>query len=230
MAVLALLAVVTLTSALRVVLPLGPAFPLKAAGYCVAIAGIAASRIRPANHPFARLGAANQVTAARAVFVAIIAATIGESADIIVAESTAAAAVAVTVMDGIDGWLARRTGMSSAFGARFDMEVDAFLILVLSILAWQDGKAGPWVVLSGALRYMFVAAGWVWPWMERPLEPSLRRQTVCVVQVVALIVVLEPFVVPPFSNAIAALALAILVGSFVVDTNWLVSHRREQVA
>ena len=51
--------------------------------------------------------------------------------------------------------------MTSAFGARFDMEVDALLIQVLAVLAWQWDKAGPWVLMSGLLRYVFVAAGWV---------------------------------------------------------------------
>ena len=95
---------------------------------------------------------------------------------------------------------------------------------------WTHDKAGAWVVLSGLLRYVFVAAGWVWPWMERPLEPSRRRQTVCVVQIIALIAALEPFVARPYSTAIAAIALAVLAGSFLVDTRWLLLHRREQVA
>jgi phosphatidylglycerophosphate synthase len=37
-------------------------------------------------------------------------------------------------LDGLDGWLARRFGLASAYGARFDMEVDGFLILVLALL------------------------------------------------------------------------------------------------
>ena len=41
-------------------------------------------------------------------------------------------------LDGVDGWWARRTGTCSAFGARFDMEVDAFLILVLSVYVARD--------------------------------------------------------------------------------------------
>ena len=36
------------------------------------------------------------------------------------------------ILDGVDGKVARRTRNASAFGARFDMEVDAFLILVFS--------------------------------------------------------------------------------------------------
>ncbi|GAA4940924.1 hypothetical protein GCM10023238_03240 [Streptomyces heliomycini] len=37
------------------------------------------------------------------------------------------------ILDGVDGKVARRTGTSTPLGARFDMEVDAFLILVLSV-------------------------------------------------------------------------------------------------
>src|SRR5439155_607224 len=83
------------------------------------------------------------------------------------ARSAAATAVAAstiaTVLDGADGWLARRTRMESAFGARFDTEVDALLIQVLAVLAWRWGKAGPWVLVSGLLRYLFLLSGWLWP-------------------------------------------------------------------
>ena len=65
----------------------------------------------------------------------------------------------MTLLDGVDGWLARRHRIASAFGARFDMEIDALLILALSVLAWRHEKAGAWVVASGLLRYAFVAAG-----------------------------------------------------------------------
>jgi hypothetical protein len=174
-AVVALVAGVALAAGVREVLPLGAAYPLKATVCFAVVAAIAVGRINRANHPFAEFGPANQVTAARAVFVGLIAGLIGEVSEPAVAAVAAAGAIAVTAMDGVDGWLARRTKMSSAFGARFDMEVDALLILILSVLAWQYEKAGAWVMLSGLLRYVFVLAGWVWPWMERPLEPSRRR-------------------------------------------------------
>ena len=102
------------------------------------------------------------------------------------------------------------------------MEVDALLIMALSVLAWTYGKAGGWVLASGLLRYLFVVSGWIWPWMERPLLPSRRRQTVCVIQIVALIVVVSPIATPPVATIIAAVALALLVWSFAVDTWWLI--------
>jgi phosphatidylglycerophosphate synthase len=155
------------------------------------------------------------------VLVAFVAGAIGEPASPWLATSAAAAALAVTIMDGVDGWMARRSRMASRFGARFDMEIDALLILALAILTWQQGKAGAWVVLSGLLRYGFMAVGWLLPRMRRPLPDSRRRQAICVVQVAALIIALEPFVTPPASALIASAALAALVYSFAVDTMWL---------
>ena len=110
----------------------------------------------------------------------------------------------------MDGWLARRTRMSSAFGARFDMETDALLILVLAILAWQYGKAGPWVIASGLLRYLFVAAGRVFPWMGRPLPPSRRGRAICIVQIVTLSLAIVPAIAPPASSFLAAAGLLAL--------------------
>lgn len=172
-------------------------------------------------HPFARFGPANLVTTVRAALVSMLAALIGEPGPPLVAVSAAGLAFLTTVLDGVDGWLARRTGMASAFGARFDVEIDALLILVLTILGWQYGKAGPWILASGLLRYVFVAAGWVWPWMARPLSPTVRGRVICVVQIVALILVILPFVRPPISTALAAGALAALTASFLIDTFWL---------
>jgi phosphatidylglycerophosphate synthase len=111
--------------------------------------------------------------------------------------------------------------MQSRFGARFDMEVDGLLILALAILVSEYGKAGRWVVLSGLMRYLFVAAGWLAPWLRRPLPPSQRRQTICVVQIVALTLAIVPAITPPFSQLLAAGALLTLSYSFLVDTAWL---------
>lgn len=128
-------------------------------------------------------------------------------------------------LDLVDGPLARRSGRVSAFGARFDMETDAFLILTLSVFVWWTGHAGAWVVASGAMRYAFIAAGWGLPWMRGALPPSVRRQAVCVVQIVALIVALAPIVTPPLSTAISAVGLAILAWSFALDVAWLARRR-----
>jgi phosphatidylglycerophosphate synthase len=150
-----------------------------------------------------------------------VAGLIGEPAVAPVAAAATGIAATVVMLDGADGWLARRSGIASDFGARFDMEIDALLIMALAILAWQHGKAGSWVLLSGLLRYAFVAAGWLAPWLAAPLPPSRRRQAVCVVQIAGLFVAVSPMVTPPPSAIVAAAALLALAGSFLVDIVWL---------
>jgi phosphatidylglycerophosphate synthase len=161
---------------------------------------------------------ANQITFARALLVAGLASLVSRPATPTLAWSVVLIATVAALLDGVDGWVARRTGTVSAFGSRFDMETDAALILVLAILVWSYGKAGPWVLLSGLLRYLFVAAGWLWPWMRAPLASSVRGKVICVVQIAALIVAMVPTISPPASSLVAAGALLALSYSFVVDT------------
>ena len=221
--VTALVAVVALAVVGRTALPLGGAYPIKAAALFAAIMLLALGHI-DAHHPFPRFGAANQVTTIRLALAVLVASLIGEPGVPAVASAAALAAFVITILDGVDGWLSRRAQAVSAFGARFDMETDALLIQVLAILAWQYGKAGPWVLVSGLLRYVFVAAGWLWDWMRRPLFPSQRRKVVCVVQVIGLILTIVPAVPPPESAMLAAISLAVLCYSFLVDTVWLWRH------
>ncbi len=128
-------------------------------------------------------------------------------------------------LDAVDGAVARRHGCATVFGARFDMELDAFLILVLALLVWRTGQTGAWVLLIGLMRYGFVAAAWVWRWLDAALPPSRRRQALCVVQSVALLVALAPFVSPKMATVPALAALLLLIYSFTVDVLWLYRHR-----
>jgi len=204
-------------------LGLEPAYAAKAvvvfaAGAAMVLIGL------PRHHPFGAFGPANQVTVGRGMLVALLAGLIGERTDTGAPALAVILATSVAVLDGTDGWLARRTGMSSAFGARFDMETDAALIMVLALLTWLSGKAGPWVLASGLLRYLFVVCGALLPWLRRPLPPSERRKTVAVVQMVTLIVALAPVIPVPVSGAVALLGLAALTLSFLLDIVWLVQN------
>jgi phosphatidylglycerophosphate synthase len=167
------------------------------------------------------------VTTVRALFVALVAAGIGEAPTPSVAATAVAASTIATVLDGADGWLARRTRMDGAFGARFDMEVDALLIQVLAVLAWRWGKAGPWVLVSGLLRYLFLLSGWLWPWMQRRLPPTARGKAICILQIVTLTIALMPIVRPTAGSLLAGLGLLALCYSFLVDSLWLWAHRLE---
>ena len=205
---------------LQAALPLSAAYPARVSLIAGGVMLAALTGLR-GHHPFARLGPANVVTGVRALLVALLAAVALEPATAgvgwwVVVTSTVAAS-----LDLADGWLARRTGLTSAFGARFDMEIDALLVLVLSALVWRTGTVGTWILLAGLLRYLFVAAGVILPWMARALPSSRRRQAICVVQITALIIALAPIVPAPLSVALCAVSLALLVWSFWVDVAWL---------
>ncbi|MBA3598433.1 MAG: CDP-alcohol phosphatidyltransferase family protein [Methylibium sp.] len=181
------------------------------------------------DHPHRAFGGANRVTVLRLALTLGLAACLGEP---VVGRPEVAwvfvvAATVAAVLDAADGPLARASGLASDFGARFDMETDAFLLLVLALLLVQLDKTGAWVLLCGLLRYAFVAAMSAWAWLARPLPPSLRRKTVCVVQIVVLIVGLGPIISRSFASTIAALGLAALLYSFAADVAWLARARHQ---
>ena len=95
--------------------------------------------------------------------------------------------VPALVLDAVDGRVARRTGTVTEFGGRFDGEVDAFLILVLSVAAAPT--VGWWVLAAGVVRYAFGAAGWLLPWLRGPLEFRYWRKVVTAAVGIALTVV-----------------------------------------
>ena len=130
-------------------------------------------------------------------------------------------ALAAFALDGVDGWVARRRGESSAFGARFDMETDGLFVLVLSLCVYDTGKAGAWVLLAGLMRYLFIGAGLLWAPLREPLGPSWRRKAICALQVGALVVCLAPIVPAGLSAWIAALGLIALSASFFCDVSAL---------
>jgi phosphatidylglycerophosphate synthase len=175
------------------------------------------------------LGPADRVTLARGVLVGGVTALVvdrvaamGASTDVPTAVVVSFAAIALA-LDFVDGQVARRTGTSSAVGARFDMEVDAFLILVLSVhVAFT---VGPWVLAIGAMRYVFVAAARVLPWLVGDLPPSYARKTVAAVQGIVLVVAASDVV--PYAEVLVGLALAALVWSFGRDIAWLWHNRSD---
>lgn len=177
---------------------------------------------RPTGEGF---GAANAVTLLRGAIAAWLAGLIGSAVPFEAAGWwLAGATVLALALDGIDGRIARSRRTADAFGARFDMEVDAFLLLVLSILAVETGRAGPWVLGIGLMRYLFIAASAVLPALRRPLPESFRRKLVCVLQGMGLAFCLMPPVDPDVGSMAATAALILLAWSFAIDCRRLLAR------
>ena len=134
-------------------------------------------------------------------------------------------AVATLALDGIDGPLARANGLAGTWGARFDMETDSIFALLLSIAAWRIGVVGPWVILLGGLRYLFVLAMLALPWLDAALPERFRRKVVCVLQIGTLVALIAPVTPPGWAAPAAFVMLALLVWSFAFDVIWLAKRR-----
>ncbi len=194
---------------------LGPIGVLVGVVYAAVLLGLLSRAMYRANRP--SLGPADLVTLARALLVGGVTALVvdGMLTGVAAVPALVALAAVALALDAVDGQVARRTGTVSAVGARFDMEVDAFLILVLS--AHVAGIVGPWALAMGAMRYAFVAAGWALPWLRGPLPPSYAGKTVAALQGVVLVVASARLLPHPPVVLLVAAALALLCWSFGRD-------------
>jgi phosphatidylglycerophosphate synthase len=199
----------TLLATLGTTVGLG-AFGWGAGLACGVVIGVAVSRA-----DVEALGPADLVTLTRAALACALAALVTES---FLHEPASATIVGLAVValatDAVDGRVARSTGTTSRFGARLDGEVDAFLILVLSVYVAAEVQA--WVL---------AAAGWIWPWMRAQLPPRYWRKVVTAVQGIALTGAAAA-VLPGWLTMVALVAAAALLAeSFGRDVVWLWRRR-----
>jgi len=198
---------------------------LRAPGWAVGLifAAVTAALLTHGLSGVRDFGPADGVTAARTVLIGGVAALV---ADGFLRPPPLAALVALVavalLLDGVDGQVARRTGTASPFGARFDMEADSFLLLVLSV---HVGRSyGWWVLLIGGMRYAFLLGIWTLPWMRGQLPPRFWRKVVAATQGVALVVATSGLLPGVAAVALLLAALALLVESFGRDVRWLWRH------
>jgi phosphatidylglycerophosphate synthase len=187
----------------------------------VVISGIALRGLI-SGYPHNLLGACNVVTLGRAALVSVLAGAVFAPVS---PWAVCAIGLCAFALDGVDGWLARRSHLSSDFGARFDMEVDALLGAVLTLVLLAEGVLGAEVLILGFSRYVFLAAGTLWPVLKGPLPYSFRRRAICVVQIAALIVLMFPLTPAAVLGPVAVFGGAALVYSFGVDIIYLVRRR-----
>jgi phosphatidylglycerophosphate synthase len=223
--------VIGLTALLALLAALAGAVGLGVAGWaagigCGVIGTVALSRALT-RHGVAHLAPADRVTLARAVLVGGVTALIADS---FARPGAVPALVALTavalVLDSVDGWVARRTRTASERGARFDLEVDAFLILALC--GYVARSAGAWVLLIGLARYALVAAGWLLTWLREPAPPRRWCKVVAAIQGVVLTVVAAGVLPHELNVAAVAGALALLVESFGREVCWKWRRSRER--
>lgn len=207
---------VAMLAACTVALGIGRAWPVAVAALVSNLALLARSRGQ--FTPRGPFGAANAVTAIRLAGVLGLALAPAPTPG----WALAAALGLVWALDGVDGWIARRRGLASAFGAAFDQETDALLILAADAQLWQRGRFAAWILATGVLRYGYVLALAIAP---RPAGhvPRVRLARLAFLALVAGLTAgfaLEN----PAGTALAVLGTAAVTASFAHSFYW--SYRR----
>lgn len=157
--------------------------------------------------PSGRFGAANALTLLR------LGLTVGLGAMCATPPGATAAALvlAIFALDGVDGWLARRHGDASTFGAYLDMECDALLVLVCTLALFQHGRLGAFILLPGLLRYLYLLLAMMVPAAGGETPHTRLERYVFSVLVVSLIASLWGL---PLHRPAAQLATLLIGGSF----------------
>jgi phosphatidylglycerophosphate synthase len=164
--------------------------------------------------PAGRFGWANRVTTVRFAL-ALLLGTMGPATP---RWMLAAALGVAAALDVADGFIARRYGLSSAFGAAFDIETDALLTLIAEAQLWQRGRAGAWILIPGLLRYGYVLALAIVPATAGHVRSSRFGRRAFVSLLIGLVVAMVfDGGVPTVLVAIGTIAVTI---SFVRSFRW----------
>lgn len=207
---------------------LAAAAGLGPAGWAVGILGAVALNVllwRALRHAGEAPTPADWVTLVRATLVVGVTALVVDAwlRPVATAPLVLLAAVALA-LDAVDGNVARRTRRVTPLGARFDMEVDAWLILALSVHVARI--VGAWVLAIGLARYGLLVAARVVPWLRAEARPRFWNKGVAAVQGIALTVAAAGVLPRAAIAAVLIVALALLAESFGDQVAWLWRHRR----
>ena len=96
-------------------------------------------------------------------------------------------------LDGLDGFLARRFKQETRFGANFDMETDALFACFVSVMLFEKGLTGAWILPVGFLRYGYVILIY---FLRMHRLPERRTKFGPAIAVILFIALILPFVLP----------------------------------
>ncbi|GAA1984759.1 CDP-alcohol phosphatidyltransferase family protein [Terrabacter lapilli] len=228
--VVALVGAVALVQALAVQADVGRFGELVGLSCAVGLSALVAAGLGASGR--GKLAPADRVTLTRAVLTCGVAAMVADAVrnDTGLESSTTllvVLAAAALLLDAVDGPIARRTGTASPFGARFDMECDAFLILVLAVHVSRT--VGWWVLLIGAARYLLILAQRLMPWLAGVVPARRWRKAVAAYTGAGLTVAASRSLPPGLAVLVVGVALVAIALSFGTQALELWPHRRPRI-
>ncbi len=178
----------------------------------------------------ARIGSANRLTLIRGLFIGLMAGFVfsgpfGQYPD--------AAAwtwwpgclyLLAALLDGLDGYWARRYGSPTRLGQALDLHTDALGMLVACIVAVSAQRLPPYYLLAGVAFYVFRFGLWYrrrQGYWNRPAGPRTFARLVAGVQMGFVGIAMLPLFAYNVIHALAPLFLTPLIMGFVWD--WMIA-------
>lgn len=120
----------------------------------------------------------------------------------------AAIALIIVLLDGLDGFLARKLNNPSDFGAYFDMETDAFYVCTTICIHYAQNKVGLCLMFIAILRYLY----FLLLLLFKPQKQKESRDNFA--QLIAVFLMLSLII--PFISPSAIYLPVLIISSFLV--------------
>jgi phosphatidylglycerophosphate synthase len=101
----------------------------------------------------------------------------------------------VVLLDGVDGYLARKFNHESNFGAQFDMETDSFFVAAISFTLYKLNLTEIWIIIPGFMRYIYLVLVFVLGLSKKEEILSKWSKHIAVLFFLSLI---SPFLLPVY--------------------------------
>ena len=137
-------------------------------------------------------------------------------------------AIISLLLDGLDGFIARKYNQVTKYGEVIDQEADNFLIFVMSISLYLNKEIGLYVFLIPAFRYIFIFFMTRYSWLNNTLPDSQLRKVVCVSIILIMIISQDSYFTNDVVIFLVLLSLFIITFSFSRDIIWLYRNKHEK--
>lgn len=161
-------------------------------------------------NPF-KIGYANSITALRFLIVILLSFLAGKVHNIFLLSGFLFA----VLLDGVDGFLARRFKQCSDIGEAFDMEVDSFMVFILCWIHFSNHTVGWWILIAGGYKYYNELLFFNLNKVNSKDSPKKFRSTIAVIFFFSLLLA---FVLPASLNIyILAFSSMLIILSFSIS-------------
>ena len=133
------------------------------------------------------------------------------------------------ILDGADGFIARKYKESNSFGIAFDQEADNLMLLILSLSIYLNKNINIIIFLIPIYRYIFILFMYRFLWLKRELPKSFLRKFICIFTSILLIISHISYLDEYIVINIVFFALFIITFSFAKDIIWLYRKKNENM-